>query len=321
MGLKVLLPGALSTIQDRGRYGYQALGVPVSGAMDMEAFLAANSLLGNDRDDAEIEMTLLGGTFTFDSPASIVLTGADMTPRKNGVPIPMWEAVDVLAGDTVSLGYAVDGCRAYLAVAGGFDVPLVMGSRSTSVRCQIGGLEGRQLQAGDHLDFLTASERKPPAGDGLFADEGLMRAERSSGSDCGLGRSAMGMAARRSEAGPRYGSSFSVRAMPGPQDDRFTRAGTDTFFSSVYTMQEGSDRMGIRLFGEKIESVSGTDIISDGTVFGSVQITSSGQPIVLMADRQTTGGYAKIATVLSADLPKLAQMKPGDTVRFVRACV
>ena len=322
MGLKVLFPGAFSTIQDRGRYGYQALGVPVSGAMDMEAFLAANSLLGNGKNDAQIEMTLLGGTYTFDTPVSIALTGADMSPKKNGVPIPMWEAVDVLAGDTVSLGYAADGCRAYLAVAGGFDLPLVMGSRSTNVRCGIGGLDGRQLRAGDHLDFRTASGKRPGKGEEPMTGDGHMAAGRMAEETAGiLAERSTGRLAAQKAASPRYGSSFSVRAMPGPQDDRFTKAGTDTFFSSVYTMQEGSDRMGIRLSGEKIESVSGTDILSDGTIFGSVQITSSGQPIVLMADRQTTGGYAKIATVLSADLPKLAQMKPGDTVRFVRASV
>lgn len=290
MGIQVLYPGAFTTIQDLGRPGYQAFGVPVSGAMDLSACKAANSLAGNEPGAAVLEMTLLGGTYTFDAPAKIALCGADMSPRIGDVPLPMWKAADVSPGDILSLGYAKEGCRTYLAASGGIDVPLVMGSRSTNVRCHLGGLEGRSLKAGDYLRICKGPERS---------------AGRPRGND------------RESDIRiPRYSCSVTVRALPGPQDDLFTEKGLDTFFSSEYVMEEGSDRMGIRLSGKQVESRSGTDILSDGIAFGSVQITSSGQPIVLMADRQTTGGYAKIATVLSEDLWMLAQMKPGDTVHF-----
>lgn len=311
MAVEVIYPGAFTTIQDRGRYGYQALGVPVSGPMDPDAYRAADLLVGNDPGTAQLEMTLLGGIFRFDAPATVALCGADMSPMLNQVPVPMWKAFDVSPKDTLALGCAKTGCRCYLAVRGGFDVPLVMGSRSTSVRCHLGGIEGRTLRAGDRLEICEGP--KVSAGSHLeFCEEQEIHSDVCSGRKDPATESADVRAAE-------YASSVTVRVMAGPQDDMFTEHGLQTFFSSAYVMEEGSDRMGIRFQGEKIESVSGTDILSDGTVFGSVQITSSGLPIVLMADHQTTGGYAKIATVLSSDLWKLAQLRPGQTVRFERA--
>lgn len=292
MAIQVLDPGAFTTIQDSGRYGYQALGVSVSGPMDPAAYAAANRLCGNSKDSAVLEMTLLGGLYLFDSPCRISLCGADMSPMLNERPAALWTRISVSAGDRLRLGFAKNGCRLYMAVSGGIDTPLFLGSRSTNVRCRMGGTDGRALKAGD---LLPVGKQ---AGDPADLPE-----------ECSIPASDI----------PSYGSGISVRAVPGPQDDYFTEKGLSTFFSSVYTMENGSDRMGIRLSGDRIESISGTDILSDGTVFGSVQVTRAGQPIVLMADRQTTGGYAKIATVLSCDLWKLAQMRPGDTVTFVRA--
>lgn len=349
MGIRVIFPGAFTTVQDEGRYGYQALGVPVSGPMDREAYETANTLAGNDPSAAELEMTLLGGIFHFDTPALAALAGADMSPKLNGAPVDAYKPLQISAGDTLSLGYAASGCRTYLAVHGGFDVPLVMGSRSTTTRCQLGGLEGRPLKAGDILEILKPESpaieaslnqagttvsgtvsvssvnvdvekvARPTAVSSASVDAlaGGSTAEATA-SGSAANSPAGADAAATLPAPPHYTSSVTVRAMPGPQDDMFTEKGLETFFSQEYVMEEGSDRMGIRLKGAPVEAKGKTDILSDGIVFGSVQITSSGQPIVLMADHQTTGGYAKIATVLSDDLWKLAQMKPGDTVRFER---
>ena len=178
---------------------------------------------------------------------------------------------------------AAVGCRGYLAVRGGFDVPLVMGSRSTDVSAKLGGFEGRALKAGDVLPTLAADDWTPM--DLCYEP-------------------------------PVYESEITVRVVLGPQEEYFTAAGVDTFFSAAYEISPNSDRMGLRLDGPEIESISGTDIVSDGIVFGSIQVPSGGVPIILMADHQTAGGYAKIGTVLSFDLPKLAQARPGDVVRF-----
>lgn len=285
MGIKVILPGALTTVQDLGRFGYQQSGMPCSGVMDPAAYRTANQLLDNNQGEAVLELTLFGGTYFFEEDTIIAITGADMTPLLNGKSCPMYCPVAVKAGSTLTLGMAVNGCRSYLAVSGGFAVPAVMGSRSTNMKCRIGGYKGRALLAGDvipiaavHTPYEVLSDRK---------------AKRTA-----------------------YPTDITVRVIAGPQDDSFSESGKKTFYSSAYTVSEQSDRMGCRLDGPAIESLHGTDIISDGIVFGSIQITSAGQPIVLLADRQTTGGYAKIATVCTADLPLLAQARPGNTVHF-----
>ncbi|MCQ2566690.1 MAG: biotin-dependent carboxyltransferase family protein [Clostridia bacterium] len=283
MSMKVINPGALTTVQDRGRFGYQSKGVRVCGVMDAKAYSAAIERAGGKDGDAVLEMTLFGGTYVFEDETAFALSGADMDPQLNGKPCPMDSRISAKAGDKLDLGFAKAGCRTYLAVAGGIDVPEVMGSRSTDVKCAIGGMEGRALRAGDVVPVGAAEALKQPA---VFPE-------------------------RRT-----FPDEIVIRAIPGPQDDMFTRKGLETFFGTPYLVSENSDRMGYRLAGEKVESINGTDIISDGIVFGSVQITAEGLPIILMADRQTTGGYAKIATVISADLPLLAQARPGNTVRF-----
>lgn len=285
--LEILEPGLMTTVQDRGRYGYQRFGVPVSGALDWFAMRAANTLVGNGSDAAGLEMTVLGPRVRFLAPTWIALAGADLAPAIDGEPAPMWEAVSVDADSILTFQGARDGIRCYLAAAGGIDVPVVMGSRSTYVKGAIGGAEGRPLQAGDVVStFLPGSENEMP-GRGL-----------------------------REDLRPSYGHDHRVRVVLGPQDEAFTDEGRNTFLTSQYAVAIQSDRIGYRLEGPAIEHRAGADIVSDGTPRGAVQVPGDGQPIVLLADRGTTGGYAKIATVISADIDKLAQAMPKDTLSF-----
>ncbi|MCD7716891.1 MAG: biotin-dependent carboxyltransferase family protein [Lachnospiraceae bacterium] len=311
MAIRVIHPGALTTVQDIGRFGYQALGMPCSGVMDRQAYEVANYLVGNESGKAVLECTLFGGIYQFEDDAVCALTGADMQPTLDGTAVPMYRPFPVAKGQTLMLGTAVTGCRTTLAVAGGIDVPVVMGSRSTNIKCALGGYMGRALAAGDVLpvgaseisvrDFITAAAAATEKGNSSTAT-----AARISTDD---------IPSRKMEA-PEYPEDLLIRVIPGPQDDYFTDSGLETFFSGTYTVSQDSDRMGCRLNGPAIESKNGTDIISDAIVFGSIQVTPAGLPIILLADRQTTGGYAKIATVCSDDLPKLAQARPGYRVRF-----
>ena len=286
MSILVKNPGPLSTVQDAGRFFHQSSGIRPSGVMDTAAYEAANALLGNTKGEAVLEMTFFGATLEFRSAAWFALTGADMKATLGGAPVARYTAVRAEAGQVLALGMAVSGCRGYLAVHGGIDVPPVMGSRATDMSARLGGFEGRPVKAGDEL---------PTAPEDGWAPTSAASYEP-----------------------PVYTNEAEVRVIPGPQEDFFTAAGVGTFFASDYKVSPNSDRMGLRLDGAAVESVGTTDIVSDGIVFGSIQITSGGLPIVLMADHQTTGGYAKIGTVISFDLPKLAQARPGDTVRFVR---
>jgi antagonist of KipI len=285
--LEILDGGLLTTVQDTGRRGYQRYGVPASGAMDLLALRAANRLVGNPDDCAALEATLLGPRLRVLAPVTLALTGGDLGATVDGRPAPRWESFDAAAGATLAFSGVRDGVRAYLAVAGGLDVPVVLGSRSTYLRSRLGGLEGRALKAGDLLRAVGV-------------------------------RPVIDAAGRRvpEEDRPVYGHAHRLRVVLGPQDDEFTPAGVRTFLSSTYAVTPQSDRMGCRLAGAAIEHASGPDIVSDGTPPGAVQVAGDGMPIVLMADRGTAGGYTKIATVISADLPRLAQAAPGDSVRF-----
>lgn len=285
--IEVVQPGLFTTVQDKGRWGYQAYGVPVAGAMDRYAHRAANLLVGNAPDEATLEMTLMGGTYRFTASVWVAVCGADMKGTLDGAPIQNWSSLFVPAGAELSFQYAVQGCRTYLAIPGGVDVPLVLGSRSTYTRGGIGGVEGRALKSGD---VLTA----PPA-------------------------DARGISARTlpAELVPVYGEETVLRVLLGPQDDFFTPAGLDALFGGRYVISDEADRMGYRLEGDKIEHGKKPDIVSDALCQGAIQVPGHGMPIVMMADRQTTGGYAKIGAVIGPDLSRLAQAKPGDAVRFV----
>ena len=291
MSIEILSPGLLSTIQDLGRFGFQESGFAPSGASDSLSMKRANALVGNDPGEAVLEMMLLGITAYFRAACVIALTGADMSPKLNGGNIENGCAIRVEPGDVLELSGTSDGMGCYLAVAGGFDLPAVMGSRSTGLRFGMGGFQGRRLAQGDMLPL-----RRP-----VPDLEDLDR--------------------RRLSSRPVFGRHIVLRAVPGPQDYMFSAAELKGFFSHPYSVTNATDRMGIRLEGEPIVPKSSSDIISDGTAFGAIQVPTGGQPIILMADRQTTGGYAKIATVITADLPRAAQMRPGCTVRFMAVTV
>lgn len=286
MGIKFANGGFITTIQDKGRTGYQEFGVPAAGVMDTLSFKKANILVGNDENEAVLEVTLMGPMFTFTSDNIIAVTGGNLGAKLNGKDIPMYQAVLAKKGDTVSFMGIKSGSRAYVAFAGGLDVPAVMGSKSTHLKSNLGGFKGRKLGPGDEIGFSAPKTSLP------------------------------NMAKRVLPADDFSASACTLRVILGPQDDCFTEAGIKTFLSSTYTLTNEADRMGLRFEGETIEHKNGGDIITDGISFGAVQVPSHGQPIVMMADHQTTGGYTKIAGVISADLPKAAQLKPGCKVNF-----
>ncbi len=290
MSVKIVMPGAMTTIQDGGRRGFQEYGIAASGVMDRQAYRRANYLAGNPGGEAVLEAVLFGGAMEFTADTVIAVTGADMEPKRGEEPLPMNRPVLMKEGDILNLGMAKSGCRTYIAFAGGIDVPPVMGSRSTNVKCRVGGIEGRPLKAGDIFE----------TGEAAAAYEEIKD---------------------RTVKAPAYSADITVRVIGGPQEECFTKNGRDTFYGGAYTISDQSDRMGYRMKGPAVESINGTDIISDGIPFGAVQIPADGEPIVLLADRQTTGGYAKIAVVCSFDIPLIVQGKPGDKVRFKKISV
>lgn len=286
--ITVINPGLFTTVQDTGRWGYQAYGMPVAGAMDRYAYKAANLLVGNKPDAAVLEMTMKGGSFRFNRDCQVSICGADMQAALNGQKVANWSGFAVTAGSELCFEFAVNGCRAYVAVRGGIDVPLVLGSRSTYTRAFVGGLEGRALKAGDSI----------PVGNEVL--------------------SALRACVLPSQFVPCYTSEISLRVLLGPQDDLFDDSGIETLFNSSYGITSEADRMGYRLEGNVIKHKGKADIVSDALCQGAIQVPGHGMPIIMMADRQTTGGYAKIGTVIGPDLALLAQAKPGDTVTFKR---
>jgi antagonist of KipI len=287
--LLVQEPGPLTTVQDLGRFGHLRVGIPTSGPMDRDAFVLGNRLVGNPDGAAGLECTLVGPRLELTDDRLVAVTGADVAPTLNGAAMPAWQAVPAKAGDVLRLGPARSGVRAYLAIAGGLATPPVLGSRATYVRGRLGGLEGRAVRKGDRLP---------------------------------LGAAAPGPARRvRAARVPAYGAEITVAVILGPQDDRFTAAGIDAFLSGPYELLPQSDRMGARLKGPFIEHTRGHDIVSDGVPMGGIQVIGEGQPIVLLADRQSAGGYTKIATVCSFDLGRIAQLKPGGRLTFRRVTV
>lgn len=283
--VQVKQAGMLTTVQDLGRWGFGKFGMPVAGVMDDYAARVANILLGNDENAPVLEITLMGPTLTFDAETAFVIAGGDFQPRINNAPIALWTVQPAHEGDTLSFAGLKSGCRAYLAVTGGFRVEAVMGSASTYLRGKLGGYKGRALKAGDVLATGQAVSHKMFPGLALPSED--LPQERET-----------------------------IRVILGPQDDAFTQKGIDIFLSATYTITNEADRMGYRLDGPKIEHKSGADIISDGIAPGAIQVPAHGTPIIMLADRQTTGGYTKIANVISVDLPSVAQKKPGDTIRF-----
>jgi biotin-dependent carboxylase-like uncharacterized protein len=285
--LAVVDAGLLTTVQDLGRPGYGRLGIPPSGPLDPPAFRLANRLVGNPDDAAGLEMTLKGPTLEVRRAVVVAVTGADMAVLVNGQAAPGWTGLALRPGDTLAFRMASAGCRAYLAVAGGLAVPPVLGSRATYLRGTLGGVEGRALRKGDLLPVGSAGAPGPAAGRAVPA-------------------------VRR----PAYPAEVECRVVLGPQADRFTAAGVAAFLGGVYEVTPQADRMGYRLAGPAVEHARGHDIVSDGIPLGGIQVPGEGQPIVLLVDRQTTGGYTKLATVISVDVARIGQTRPGHRLRF-----
>jgi biotin-dependent carboxylase-like uncharacterized protein len=305
--LAVTKAGLLTTVQDLGRPGYLADGIPPSGAFDGQALRLANLLVGNSPGDhvlvgedpgaAGLEITLRGPELEVLGDTVIAVTGADMMPAVNGMPIDMWSSVAVAAGDFITFATAGRGVRSYLAVAGGIDVPLVLGSRATNVRAGIGGVSGRALRAGDVL--RAGAAELPPAGVRV-----------------------------RPELVPAYETPGELRVVMGPQDHLFTPDSVEMFLSTEWRLSPTADRMGCRFVGPALHFLprpdylveqAGSDpsnIVDDSICIGSIQVPSGLEPIAMGVDGPSLGGYAKIATVISPDLSRLAQLRPGDPVRF-----
>ena len=286
MALVVIKPGILTTVQDEGRWGYQSHGVPVAGPMDAFSHRLANALVGNPRDAAVLEITLLGPELEFQSERVIAICGAEFTVTMDEKPLKSNVAVLAAAGSRLKFGARVRGARAYLAIAGGIDVPPVLGSRATHVISAMGGMAGRALRAGDQVP--VGSARTPQRTASPLSDP----------------------------VSPLPDGQATVRVLPGPQAERFAPDALDVLQSAPYVIAQNSDRMGFRLEGPRLVHSGSADIISDATPLGVLQVPAAGQPILLMADRQTSGGYPKLATVIAADVPVAAQLAPGDRLSF-----
>jgi biotin-dependent carboxylase-like uncharacterized protein len=290
VNLLVLDAGPLTTVQDLGRKGHLRVGIPPSGPMDRDAFVLANRLVGNSDGAAGLECTLMGPRLELGDARWVAVTGADVPVTVDGAEQPTWAAFPVRAGGVLKIGAARSGVRAYVAVAGGLDTPPVLGSRATYLRGALGGMNGRALRKNDTLPLGAAA-----------AMAGARRV--------------------RPDQIPTYGGEPALDTILGPQDDRFSAAGIAALFDGPYEMLPQSDRMGARFKGARIEHTRGHDIISDGIAPGAIQVIGDGQPIVLLVDRQTAGGYTKIGAVCSYEIGRVGQLKPGQRLRFRRVTV
>lgn len=290
MGMVVESPGILTTVQDEGRFGSQQYGVSPAGPMDVKSFYLANILVGNRRQESALETTFQGPALKFERDVAIAVTGADMSPSVNGNPVPMYQALLMHAGDTLSFGMTNgNGCRGYVAFAGGLDVPVVMGSKATLMRNELGGVKGRKLEKGDYIGFTNPQISLPNMELRRLAPEIFPKKETT------------------------------LRVVLGPQDAEFPEEQIKRFFWYSAKITNEFDRMGCRLErAEPLRHKGDGNIITDGIAFGTIQVPPNGQPIIMLADRQSTGGYAKIGSVISVDLPKLVQSMAGYKIRFIQ---
>lgn len=284
MSLKIVEPGYFSTIQDLGRTGYQRFGVPVSGPMDIFAYLTANRLVGNQDRAAALEVGPGGVTIEALDDHSIAVCGTGFSLHVNGVNRPLWASLPLKKSNLLQLTPSAGGTWVILSVGGGFSVEPVLGSRSTYLNGGFGGYKGRRLQEGDILPVIPILQKNSCIAS-LFLPV---------------------------EKRPQYANFICVSVLPGPQQDYFTQQTYDHFFSSEYTVSHDSDRIGYRLSGPDLDHKEQADILSEGIVMGAIQVPANRQPLVMMADRPTSGGYAKIGVVALADLPLLAQCPPGN---------
>ena len=285
--IEVREPGLFTTVQDLGREGFGPLGVSPSGAADAASLRVGNQLVGNAEGEAGLEMTLLGGTFEFPDGAVLALAGSDFDATLDGKPVELWTAFEAKPGQTLKLGPTRTGARCYLCIRGGIEVKAFLGSASTHILSGLGGFEGRALRKGDVLKIGAAS--------------GSARKQRLS-------------ARALREMQPRK----VLRVTPGPQDDWFPEASQRVFYESAYRVAEETNRMGIRLQGASVAKAADRELTSEGVSLGAVQVPEGGLPIILFVEQQTTGGYPKIANVISADFHSLGQLRPRDEIRFER---
>lgn len=293
MGIVIENPGILTTVQDEGRFGYQQFGVSSAGPMDTKSFYIANILAGNSREEGVLEMTFQGAAIRFEKDNIIAITGADMSPNIDGTPVPMYQAVLIHAGSVLTLGMTNgNGCRAYVAFAGGLDIAKVMGSKATLMRNELGGMDGRKLEKGDKIGFAAPKTNLPNMEIRKLVPETFPKKE------------------------------LTLRVVRGPQDYEFTEEECRKFFWYGAKISNEFDRMGCRLEREEpLHHIGDGNIITDGISFGSIQVPPNGQPIIMLADRQSTGGYTKIGSVISVDLPLLTQSMAGYKVRFVEVSI
>ncbi|NKK75597.1 5-oxoprolinase/urea amidolyase family protein [Rhizobium leguminosarum bv. viciae] len=275
--------GPMTTVQDLGRRGLQHAGVSGSGPMDAPSFRIANALVGNEPTSAALEFAGVGGSFTVGWPVRFAVTGGDVDIRLDGMKVYPWESCDLLPGMMLTIGALRDCVWGYLAISGGVDVAPVLGSRSTHLGTELGGHEGRRLQIGDRL----------PLGEAVASANLTLRQ-------------------------PWRRNAQPIQIIYGPQDDYFSADVQETLLETPFIVSARRDRMAQMLDGSPIQAAAGHDIVSDGTCPGSIQVPASGRLLVLMAERQTAGGYPKIATVASVDLPRLAQVVSGQAIRFAR---
>ena len=288
--LQVVAPGPLTSVQDRGRFGYGRYGVGPSGALDSFSLRVANLLVGNPETEACLEITLMGLSVKALREVAVAVTGAALQPYRDEKPLAMWTSCILEKGSLLSLRAVKGGCRAYLGIGGGISLAQVMGSKSTNLSSKFGGLDGRPLRKGDTLSSTSPHLH--------------LKTEGKSFPEAWI---------------PPCGKEWHLRVILGPQDDQFTEHSKKVFLASPYRVSPDSDRMGIRLSGPMIERSPevGESIISEGVISGTIQVPGDGQSIIILAET-VTGGYRKIATVITADLPLLGQVKPGDTVTFER---
>lgn len=296
-GFKIISPGLLTTVQDLGRSGWRRHGVTAGGAMDLLALRLVNLLVGNGEGAAALEITLTGPRLTFAEETLFALGGGDFAAQLNGQPVPLWRPVRAPRDTTLELAECRRGCRAYLTVAGGIAVGEVMGGRGTDLRAGLGGFQGRALRAGDELKTGAPAER---------AARILQTLQTQTVARWGVAADAL----------PAYAAKATVRAVRGGQFDWFAEESRRRLFAAAYRVSAKADRMGMRLAGPVLNRLAPRELLSEAVAFGAIQVPPSGQPIVLMADCQTIGGYPKIAHVISVDLPVLAQLQPADEVRF-----
>lgn len=301
MTVKVLHPGLLTTIQDIGRYGSQKFGIIVSGAMDSYSLRLANLLVGNDQGEGALEITWFGTSLKFKQDQLIAITGGDLTASLNGDKAPLWRPILARKGSILTFKSGSKGARAYIAFAGGIAVPERMGSKSTYLHAGIGGFRGRALQKEDAFECGKMNEISQSL---FFKLKNMPKHFNWS-----INYSKLIYLQQRQ----------TIRVLKGTEFERFDAKSKQLFFKESYRLTTQSDRMGSQLEGATLSLAEDFELLSEGVTYGTIQVPTNGQPTILMADRQTTGGYPKIGQVISADLPSLAQLQPNAIIHFKEA--